>query len=185
MDIKIDGITEEIMRVALEQARVGRLHILEVMNQSISAPRVEMSAFAPQIISFKINPEKIREVIGKGGAIIRSLTEDTGATVDIQDDGLVQIAAVDKAAGEEVRRRIELIVAEVEVGGIYEGKVVRITEFGAFVNFLPNKDGLVHISQITDKRIATVNEVLQEGQTVQVKVLEIDRQGRVRLTMRF
>jgi len=185
MDIKIDGITEEIMRVALEQAKEGRLHILEVMNQSISMPRVEMSEFAPQIISFKINPEKIRDVIGKGGATIRSLTEDTGATVDIQDDGLVQIAAVDKAAGEEVRRRIELITAEVEIGKIYEGKVVRIAEFGAFVNFLPGKDGLVHISQISDRRIATVDEVLQEGQTVQVKVLEIDRQGRVRLTMKL
>ena len=185
MDIKIDGITEEIMRVALDQAKEGRLHILDVMNKSISVPRGEMSEFAPQIISFKINPEKIRDVIGKGGATIRSLTEDTGATVDIQDDGLVQIAAVDKAAGEEVRRRIELITAEVEVGQIYEGKVVRIAEFGAFVNFLPGKDGLVHISQITDRRIATVNEVLEEGQTVQVKVLEIDRQGRIRLTMKL
>jgi len=184
MDIKIDGITEEIMSVALEQAKQGRLHILSVMNQAIAAPRVQMSEFAPQLISFKIHPDKIREVIGKGGATIRSLTEDTGATVDISDDGTVQIAAVDKAAGEEVRRRIELITADVEVGKIYEGKVVRITEFGAFVNFLPGKDGLVHISQITDRRIGTVEEVLQEGQVVQVKVLEIDRQGRVRLSMK-
>lgn len=184
MDIKIAGITEEIMKVALEQAKTGRLHILSVMNSAIEAPRSEMSEFAPQIISFRINPEKIRDVIGKGGATIRSLTEDTGATVDIQDDGTVQIAAVDKAASEEVRRRIELITAEVEVGQIYEGKVVRIAEFGAFVNFLPGKDGLVHISQITDRRIEHVTDVLQEGQTVTVKVLEIDRQGRVRLSMK-
>jgi len=185
MDIKIDGITEEIMRVALAQAKEGRAHILNVMSEALAAPRVEMSSFAPQIISFTIHPEKIREVIGKGGAMIRSITEDTGVTVDISDDGLVQIASVDKASGEEVRRRIDLICADAEIGKIYEGKVVRITEFGAFVNFLPGKDGLVHISQITEKRIETVEEVLQEGQTVQVQVLEIDRQGRVRLTMKL
>lgn len=184
MDIKIDGITEEIMRVALDQAKEGRMHILGVMNQSIAAPRTQMSDFAPQIISFMIHPDKIRDVIGKGGATIRSLTEDLEATVDIQDDGTVQIASVDRAAGEEVRRRIDLITAEAEVGKIYEGRVVRITEFGAFVNFLPGKDGLVHISQITERRIETVDEVLQEGQVVRVKVLEIDRQGRVRLSMR-
>jgi len=184
MDIKINGITEEIMRVALDQAKAGRMHILDVMNHIISAPRGEMSDFAPQIISFKINPEKIREVIGKGGATIRSLTEDNDATVDISDDGTVQIAAVDRKTSEEVRRRIELIIAEAEIGRIYEGKVVRITEFGAFVNFLPGKDGLVHISQITDRRINTVDEVLQEGEVVRVKVLEIDRQGRVRLSIR-
>ncbi len=184
MDIKIDGITEEIMRIALDQAKEGRMHILGVMNQAINAPRVEMSSFAPQIISFQINPEKIRDVIGKGGATIRSLTEDMEATVDIDDDGTIHIASADKAAAAEVRRRIDLITAEAEVGKIYEGKVVRITEFGAFVNFLPGKDGLVHISQITDHRIATVDEVLQEGQTVKVKVLEIDRQGRVRLSMK-
>jgi polyribonucleotide nucleotidyltransferase len=184
MDIKIDGITEEIMKVALEQAKEGRLHILGIMNQAISAPRAEMSAFAPQIVSFRINPEKIRDVIGKGGATIRSLTDDTGVTVDIQDDGTVQIAAVDKAASDEVRRRIELITADIEIGKVYEGKVVRIAEFGAFVNFLPGKDGLVHISQISDQRINNVTDVLQEGQIVQVKVLEIDRQGRVRLSMK-
>jgi len=172
------------MKTALEQAKEGRMHILGVMNQTISAPRTEMSSFAPQIISFRINPEKIRDVIGKGGATIRSLTEDTGATVDIQDDGTVQIASVDKAAGDEVRRRIELIIADVEIGKIYEGKVVRIADFGAFVNFLPGKDGLVHISQISDQRIENVTDVLQEGQTVRVKVLEIDRQGRVRLSMK-
>lgn len=184
MDIKIDGITEEIMRIALDQAKEGRMHILGVMNQAISTPRVEMSSFAPQIISFQINPEKIRDVIGKGGATIRSLTEDMEATVDIDDDGTIHIASADKAAAAEVRRRIDLITAEAEIGKVYEGKVVRITEFGAFVNFLPGKDGLVHISQITDHRIATVDEVLQEGQTVKVKVLEIDRQGRVRLSMK-
>ena len=184
MDIKIDGITEEIMRVALDQAKEGRMHILGVMNQALSAPRAQMSDFAPQIISFRINPEKIRDVIGKGGATIRSLTEDTGATVDIDDDGTVQIASIDRATADEVRRRIELITTEAEVGMVYEGKVVRITEFGAFVNFLPGKDGLVHISQICDRRINSVDEVLHEGQTVKVKVLEIDRQGRVRLSMK-
>lgn len=184
MDIKINGITEEIMRVALDQAKEGRMHILGIMNQAIAAPRAQMSQFAPQIVSFRINPEKIRDVIGKGGATIRSLTEETGATVDIQDDGTVQIAAVDKAASDEVRRRIELITADVEIGKVYEGKVVRIAEFGAFVNFLPGKDGLVHISQISDQRIANVTDVLQEGQIVKVKVLEIDRQGRVRLSMK-
>lgn len=184
MDIKIDGITEEIMRVALEQAREGRAHILKIMQQAMPAPRVEMSSFAPQIIAFKINPEKIRDVIGKGGATIRSLTEGLEATVDIEDSGNVQIFAVDKAVGEEVLRRINLIVAEAEVGKIYEGKVVRIAEFGAFVNFLPGKDGLVHISQITDRRIERVEDVLEEGQWVKVKVLEVDRQGRVRLSIR-
>lgn len=184
MDIKIDGITEEIMQVALKQAKVGRLHILSVMNQVITAPRKQLSAFAPQIFTFRINPEKIRDVIGKGGSVIRALTEETGTSIDIQDDGTVQIAAQDKASCDEVRRRIELITAEAEVGQIYEGKVVRITEFGAFVNFLPGKDGLVHISQISDKRIANVSDALEEGQVVQVKVIEIDRQGRVRLSMK-
>lgn len=184
MDIKIDGITEEIMNVALAQAKEGRLHILGIMNQAIKTPRSKMSEFAPQIISFTIHPDKIRDVIGKGGATIRSLTEDSDATVDIQDDGTVQIASVDRASGEEVKRRIELIIAEAEVGKIYEGKVVRIAEFGAFVNFLPGKDGLVHISQISPNRIDNVSDVLQEGQVVRVKVLEIDRQGRIRLSMR-
>ena len=184
MDIKIKGITEEIMKVALDQAKDGRLHILGIMNEAIDGPRKQMSDFAPQIISFRINPEKIRDVIGKGGATIRALTEDIGATVDIQDDGTVQIASVDKAAGLEVRRRIDLITADVEIGKVYEGKVVRLAEFGAFVNFLPGKDGLVHISQISDQRVENVSDVLQEGQIVHVKVLEIDRQGRVRLSMK-
>lgn len=184
MDIKIDGITEEIMRIALDQAHAGRLHILSVMNQALNAPRKQLSSFAPQIFTFRINPDKIRDVIGKGGSVIRALTEETGTTIDIQDDGTVQIASQDKESGEEVRRRIEQITAEAEVGQIYEGKVVRITEFGAFVNFLPGKDGLVHISQISERRIENVSDELQEGQTVQVKVIEIDRQGRVRLSMR-
>lgn len=184
MDIKIDGITEEIMKKALEQAKEGRLHILEIMNRAIAAPRQTLSDFAPQIVTFRINPEKIRDVIGKGGSVIRALTEETGTSIDIQDDGTVQIAAVDKAASDEVRRRIELITADPEVGQVYEGKVVRIAEFGAFVNFLPGKDGLVHISQISDERINNVSDVLQEGQIVQVKVVEIDRQGRIRLSMK-
>lgn len=184
MDIKIDGITEEIMQVALEQAKEGRLHILSVMNEAIAKPRQQMSEFAPQIISFKINPEKIRDVIGKGGSVIRSLTEESGASVDISDDGTVHIVAADKATGEEVKRRIDLITAEAEVGKIYEGRVVRLADFGAFVNFLPGKDGLVHISQISQSRVESVNDVLEEGQVVQVKVIEIDRQGRVRLSMK-
>ncbi len=184
MDIKIDGITEEIMKVALDQAKDARMHILGVMNASIADPRQQMSDFAPQIISFKIDPEKIRDVIGKGGSVIRSLTEDNEATVDISDDGTIQIAAVDRAEGEEVQRRINLITAEAEVGKIYEGRVVRIAEFGAFVNILPGKDGLVHISQISEERVEAVTDVLEEGQTVRVEVLEIDRQGRVRLSMK-
>ena len=184
MDIKINGITEAIMQVALEQAKAGRLHILGVMQETLGHPRGETSDYAPQIVSFKINPEKIRDVIGKGGCVIRSLTENTGVSVDINDDGTVQIAAVDRAAGEAVRLRIAAIVEEPEIDKIYEGTVVRIVDFGAFVNFLPGRDGLVHISQITDARVEAVTDVLSEGQVVQVKVLEIDRQGRVRLSMR-
>jgi polyribonucleotide nucleotidyltransferase len=184
MDIKIDGITAEIMKVALEQAKQGRLHILGEMNKALSATRGEMSDFAPRIITFKIDPAKIREVIGKGGATIRSITEQTGASVDLTDDGVVKIASVDKAAGEEAKRIIEEITAEVEVGKTYEGKVVRLMDFGAFVTILPGKDGLVHISQISDERVEKVSDKLSEGDTVKVKVLEIDRQGRVRLSMK-
>jgi polyribonucleotide nucleotidyltransferase len=184
MDIKINGITAEIMKVALEQAKQGRLHILGEMNKALSATRGEMSDFAPRIITFKIDPAKIREVIGKGGATIRSITEQTGASVDLTDDGIVKIASVDKAAGEEARRIIEEITAEVEVGKTYEGKVVRLMDFGAFVTILPGKDGLVHISQISDERVEKVSDKLSEGDTVRVKVLEIDRQGRVRLSMK-
>jgi len=184
MDIKIDGITAEIMKSALEQAKHGRLHILGEMNKALSTTREEMSDFAPRIITFKIDPAKIREVIGKGGATIRSITEQTGASVDLTDDGIVKVASVDKAAGEEARRLIEEITAEVEVGKVYEGKVVRLMDFGAFVTILPGKDGLVHISQISDERVDKVSDRLNEGDVVKVKVLEIDRQGRVRLSMK-
>jgi len=184
MDIKINGITREIMQIALEQAKEGRLHILGEMNKAISAPREEMSEHAPRIVSFKINPEKIRDVIGKGGATIRSITEETGATVDISDDGTVKIFSVDKAAGDEARRRVEQITADIEVGKVYEGKVVRLMDFGAFVNILPGKDGLVHISQISEERVANVADELSEGQVVKVKVLEVDKQGRIRLSMK-
>ncbi len=184
MDIKIDGITAEIMKSALEQAKHGRLHILEEMNKALSSTRDEMSDFAPRIITFKIDPSKIREVIGKGGATIRSITEQTGASVDLTDDGVVKVASVDKAAGEEARRMIEEITAEVEVGKTYEGKVARLMDFGAFVTILPGKDGLVHISQISDERVDKVSDRLNEGDVVRVKVLEIDRQGRVRLSIK-
>jgi polyribonucleotide nucleotidyltransferase len=184
MDIKIDGITPEIMRVALDQAREGRLHILAKMAEALAAPRNEMSDYAPRIISFTIDPSKIREVIGKGGATIRAITEETGASIDITDDGLVKVASVDRQAGAEARRRIEAITAEVEVGKTYEGKVVRLMDFGAFVTVLPGKDGLVHISQISDEHVEKVSDKLTEGDIVRVKVLEIDRQGRVRLSMK-
>jgi len=184
MDIKIEGITPEIMGKALEQAKRGRLHILEKMNAELPRPRAEMSDYAPRITTFRIDPNKIRDVIGKGGATIRSITEETGVSIDISDDGVVKIASVDKQAGQEARNRIEEIVADVEVGKIYEGKVVRIMDFGAFVNILPGRDGLLHISQITEGRLENVRDVLKEGDVVRVKVLEIDRQGRVRLSMK-
>ncbi|TCO82309.1 polyribonucleotide nucleotidyltransferase [Plasticicumulans lactativorans] len=184
MDIKIDGITKEIMQAALAQAREGRLHILGCMNAVIAAPRADISAFAPRIVTIKINPDKIRDVIGKGGAVIRALTEETGTTIDIEDDGTVKIAAVDKRASDEARRRIEQITADVEVGTVYEGKVVRIMDFGAFVSILPGRDGMVHISQICDERLQAVTDKLTVGDTVRVKVMEIDKQGRVRLTMK-
>ncbi|MGZ8216238.1 polyribonucleotide nucleotidyltransferase [Methylomagnum sp.] len=184
MDIKIDGITPEIMRQALEQAKAGRLHILDKMAEALAAPRKEMSNYAPRIMTLTIDPSKIRDVIGKGGATIRAITEETGASIDITDDGVVKIASVDKEAGDEARRRIEAITAEVEVGKIYEGKVVRLMDFGAFVTVLPGKDGLVHISQISDEHVEKVSDKLSEGDIVRVKVLEIDRQGRVRLSMK-
>ncbi|QXP90674.1 polyribonucleotide nucleotidyltransferase [Methylococcus capsulatus] len=184
MDIKIDGITPEIMRQALHQAREGRMHILDKMAQALPAPRSEMSDYAPRITSFTIDPSKIREVIGKGGATIRAITEETGTSIDISDDGVVKIASVDKQAGLEARRRIEDITAEVEVGKVYEGKVARLMDFGAFVTILPGKDGLVHISQISDEHVEKVSDKLAEGDMVKVKVLEIDRQGRVRLSMK-
>jgi polyribonucleotide nucleotidyltransferase len=184
MDIKIDGITREIMQMALEQARDGRLHILSKMNEAIAQPRGEMSEYAPRILTLHINPEKIRDVIGKGGVTIRAITEETGATIDIEDDGTVKIASVDKAAGDEARRRIEQITADVEVGQVYEGKVVRIMDFGAFVTILPGREGMVHISQISQERIQNVSDKLSVGDVVKVKVMEIDKQGRIRLSMK-
>ncbi|MFT5137295.1 MAG: polyribonucleotide nucleotidyltransferase [Arenicella sp.] len=184
MDIKIDGITEEIMSQALAQAKDARIHILGEMAKVLSTPREEMSDYAPRIITFKINPDKIRDVIGKGGAVIRGLCEETGATIDIEDDGTINVASVDGAAGAEARRRIEEITSDIEVDSVYTGKVVKIMEFGAFVNVLPGKDGLVHISQISDERVENVSDVLSEGDEVTVKVLEVDRQGRVRLSMK-
>lgn len=184
MDIKIDGITREIMEAALAQAKEGRLHILKEMSKAISLPREEMSCYAPRIVTFHIKPDKIREVIGKGGNTIRTITEETGASIDINDDGTVKIASVDYMAGQEARRRIELITAEVEVGMVYEGKVVKLMDFGAFVTIMPGKDGLVHISQISDERVEKVSDKLREGDSVKVKVLEIDKQGRIRLSMK-
>ncbi len=184
MDIKINGITPEIMKVALEQAKAGRLHILGEMNKVLDKARPEMSEWAPTIVTIKIDPEKIRDVIGKGGSVIRQITEETGATIDIENDGTVKIASVDGASGREAQRRIEMITADVEVGRIYEGKVVRLMDFGAFVAILPGRDGLVHISQISDERVERVSDKLKEGDVVKVKVLEVDRQGRVRLSMR-
>lgn len=184
MDIKIDGITEGIMRDALEHAQAARLHILEKMNQVISSPRVEMSAYAPRILNLRIPVDKIRDVIGKGGVTIRALTEETGTVVDISDDGIVKVAAADLAACEEAKRRIEQLTADVVVGSIYEGTVVKLADFGAFVAILPGKQGLVHISQIANERVAKVSDKLSEGQVVRVKVLEIDRQGKIRLTMK-
>jgi polyribonucleotide nucleotidyltransferase len=184
MDIKIEGITKEIMETALAQAKDGRLHILGEMNKVIDTHRAEMSEHAPRIIEFKIHPEKIRDVIGKGGATIRALTEETGATIDISDDGLVKIFSVQKSAGEEAKKRIRLITADVEVGKVYEGKVARLMDFGAFVTILPGRDGLVHISQISDERVERVSDKLSEGDVVRVKVLEVDKQGRIRLSMK-
>lgn len=173
MDIKIYGITETIMSEALESARSGRLHILSIMNKDLQTPRQALSAYAPRIISMRINPEKIKDVIGKGGAVIRGIIEETGASIDITDDGVVQIASVDQSAGEAARARIEAITAEAEVGKICLGKVVRIAEFELSVNIMPGRDGLVHISQISHARVDDVNDVLQEGQEVQVKLIEI------------
>ena len=184
MDIKIDGITEEIMKVALAQAKQGRLHILGEMGKVISASRSEMSEYAPRLITMKIHPDKIREVIGKGGTTIRSITEETGATIDISDDGTVVIASVNREAGDAAKKRIEQIVSDVEPGRVYEGKVAKLMDFGAFVTILPGKDGLVHVSQISNERVEKVSDKLKEGDIVKVKVLEVDKQGRIRLSMK-
>jgi polyribonucleotide nucleotidyltransferase len=184
MDIKIEGINEEIMRIALSQAHEGRNFILGEMNKVISEPRGEMSEFAPRLVTIKIHPDKIRDVIGKGGVTIRSITEETGATIDIADDGTITIGSVNKEAGDDARKRIEQITADIEPGQIFEGKVIKIMNFGAFVSLTPGRDGLVHISQLSDERVENVTDVVKEGEVVKVKVLEVDKQGRVRLSMK-
>jgi polyribonucleotide nucleotidyltransferase len=184
MDIKIDGITEEIMKVALAQAKQGRLHILGEMAKAISTPREQMSEYAPRLLTIKIHPDKIREVIGKGGATIQAITKETGTQIDIQDDGTIVIASVNRAAGEAAKARIEQITSDVEPGRIYEGKVAKLMDFGAFVTIAPGKDGLVHVSQISNERVEKVSDKLKEGDIVKVKVLEVDKQGRIRLSIK-
>ncbi|MUV15022.1 polyribonucleotide nucleotidyltransferase [Noviluteimonas gilva] len=184
MDIKIQGITEEIMKVALAQAKAGRLHILGEMANAITTPRGELSEFAPRLLTMKIHPDKIREVIGKGGSTIQAITKETGTQIDIQDDGTIVIASVNAAAAQAAKARIEQITSDVEPGRIYEGKVVKLMDFGAFVTILPGKDGLVHVSQISNERVEKVSDKLKEGDVVKVKVLEVDKQGRIRLSMK-
>jgi len=182
MDIKIQGITSEIMKVALDQAKEGRIHILGIMKTAVPGPRQEMSNYAPRIMKMKINPDKIREVIGKGGSVIQALTRETGTTIDIEDDGTISIACLSAEAGEDAMNRIRAITAEVEVGKVYEGPVLRLLDFGAIIQLLPGKDGLLHISQIAHERVNQVSDYLKEGQIVKVKVLEADDKGRVRLS---
>ncbi len=184
MDIKIQGITEEIMKVALEQAKAGRLHILGEMANALNTPRSELSEYAPRLLTIKIHPDKIREVIGKGGATIQAITKETGTQIDIQDDGTIVIASVNAKAAQDAKNRIEQITSDVEPGRIYEGKVAKIMDFGAFVTILPGKDGLVHVSQISNERVEKVSDKLKEGDVVMVKVLEVDKQGRIRLSMK-
>mgnify|MGYP003329131393 FL=1 len=184
MDIKIQGITKEIMQVALAQAKEARMHILEKMQAAMGEAKTEVSDFAPKLFTMKINPDKIRDVIGKGGATIRALTEETGTQINIEEDGTITIAATDGSKAQEAKRRIEEITAEVEIGKVYEGPITKILDFGALVNLLPGKDGLLHISQISHERIGKVTDVLAEGQIVRVKVLETDDKGRVKLSMK-
>jgi polyribonucleotide nucleotidyltransferase len=184
MDIKIEGINEEIMRVALAQARDGRRFILGEMNKVLDKPRGEMSAYAPRLLTIKVHPDKIRDVIGKGGVTIRAITEETGTTIDIADDGTVTIASVNKEAADAARKRIEQITSDIEPGQVFEGKVIKIMNFGAFVTLTPGRDGLVHISQLSDERVENVTDVVKEGDVVKVKVLEVDKQGRIRLSMK-
>jgi polyribonucleotide nucleotidyltransferase len=184
MDIKINGITREIMQAALSQAKEGRMHILGLMKDSMSGARSELSEFAPRMIKMKINPEKIRDVIGKGGAVIRALTEETGTTIDIDDAGNITISSVNGEAGELAKKRIEDIAMDVEVGKTYEGPVVKLLDFGALINILPGKDGLLHISQIAHERVNSVSDFLKEGQVVRVKLLEMDDRGRMKLSMK-
>jgi len=184
MDIKILGITKEIMQVALAQAKEGRMHILGLMKSALGEARGEVSDFAPRMITLKINPEKIRDVIGKGGAVIRGLQEETGTIIEITDDGNVTISSVSSEGAQVARKRIEEITAEVEVGKVYEGPVIRILDFGAIINIMPGRDGLLHVSQIANERVNAVSDYLKEGQVVRVKVLETDEKGRVRLSMK-
>jgi polyribonucleotide nucleotidyltransferase len=182
MDIKIAGVTREVMRDALYQAKEGRVHILGIMNQTISEPRREMSSHAPRIITLKVRPEKIREIIGPGGKVIRGIVEETGVKIDVEDDGTVMIASNDEAASRRAVEMVQLIVAEPEIGKIYRGTVRKIMDFGAFVEILPGTDGLVHISQLAPERVRRVTDVLNEGDEVMVKVLEIDKQGKIKLS---
>ena len=184
MDIKITGVNGEIMKQALAQAQEARFHILDQMDQVLSSAREEMSPWAPRITTIKINPDKIRDVIGKGGVTIRAITEETGTSIDIDDDGTIKVAAVDKAQADAAIERINTLTKEVEVGAIYEGKVAKLMDFGAFVTISPGKDGLVHISQLAEQRVEKVEDVVKEGQVVRVKVLEVDKQGRIRLSMK-
>ncbi len=184
MDIKINGITKDIMQAALSQAREGRMHILGLMKAAQPAPREDVSQYAPRMIKMKIHPDKIREVIGKGGAVIRAITEETGTTIDIDDNGNITIACTSGESGAAAKQRITDIVADVEVGKVYEGPVVKLLEFGALINILPGKDGLLHISQIAHERVKAVGDYLKEGQVVKVKVLEIDDKGKMKLSMR-
>jgi len=184
MDIKIQGITKEIMKVALSQAGEGRMHILGLMKQSLDAARGQVSEFAPRMITMKINPEKIRDVIGKGGAVIRGLQEETGAVIEIQDDGSVTISCVSNEGAQAAKAKIEAITAEVEVGKVYDGTVVRLLDFGAIVNIMPGRDGLLHVSQIANERVNNVADYVKEGQAVRVKVLETDERGKIRLSMK-
>jgi polyribonucleotide nucleotidyltransferase len=184
MDIKIEGITEEIMKQALQQAKAGRLHILGEMAHALTTPRQELSDYAPRLLTIKIHPDKIREVIGKGGSTIQAITKETGTQIDIQDDGTIIIASVNAIAAQAAKSRIEQITSDVEPGRIYEGKVAKIMDFGAFVTILPGKDGLVHVSQISSERVEKVGDKLKEGDLVRVKVLEVDKQGRIRLSIK-
>jgi polyribonucleotide nucleotidyltransferase len=184
MDIKIQGITKEIMQVALAQAKEARMHILGKMQEAMAEAKTEVSNFAPRLFTMKINPEKIRDVIGKGGSVIRALTEETGTQINIDEDGTITIASTDPEKAEEAKRRIAQITAEVEIGKVYEGPVTKILDFGALINLLPGKDGLLHISQIAHERVEKVTDYLSEGQIVKVKVLETDEKGRVKLSMK-
>jgi polyribonucleotide nucleotidyltransferase len=184
MDIKIQGITKEIMQVALAQAKEARLHILGKMQEAMGEAKAEVSQFAPRLYTMKINPEKIRDVIGKGGAVIRALTEETGCVIDIGEDGTITIASTDSDKAEFAKKRITEITAEAEIGKVYEGPITKILDFGALVNILPGKDGLLHISQIAHQRVEKVEDFLKEGQVVKVKVLETDEKGRIKLSMK-